>query len=83
MSEKGLINPQVAYRPGFRGMLRMRLRHLRRRIAAWRREWLLLFQKPVGVIGVALLIFFGLLALAQPLLMATVWEAEIYDPELG
>lgn len=83
MSEKGLINPQVAYRPGMSGMLRLRVRHLGRRISAWRREWLLLFTKPVGVIGIGILAFFALLALAQPLLMATVWEADIYDPDLG
>lgn len=83
MSEKGLINPQVAYRPGMRGLLRLRLRHFGRRITAWRREWLQLFRKPVGVIGIAIILFFGLLALLQPLLMATVWEADIYDPVLG
>jgi len=83
MSEKGLINPQVAYRPGTRGMLRLRLRHFGRRLKAWQREWLQLFRKPVGILGVAIIAFFGLLALAQPFLLATVWEAEIYDPFNG
>ena len=83
MSEKGLINPQVAYRPGTRALLRLRFRHFGRRIAAWRREWLLLFKKPLGVIGVGILAFFALLALAQPLLMSTVWDDDIYDPEIG
>ena len=83
MSEKGLINPQVAYRPGMRGMLRLRLRHFGYKLAAWRREWLSLFRKPAGILGVALIGFFALLALIQPILMATVWEADIYDPELG
>ncbi len=83
MSEKGLINPQVAYRPGMRGMLRLRIRHLGRILNAWRREWLLLFKKPVGVLGVVIIAFFGLLAFAQPFLLATVWAADIYDPFVG
>lgn len=81
--EKGLINPQVAYRPGVRGSLKYRIRTLQHRVNAWRREWLLFLKKPTGVIGIAIIGLFALLVLAQPLLMSTVWDDSIYDPILG
>ena len=34
----------------------------------------------IGVAGVALLVLVGLFALAHPLLLATVWDPQIYDP---
>lgn len=37
----------------------------------------------VGPLGLAIIAFFGLFAAAHPILMATVWPAEVYDPVTG
>ena len=40
-------------------------------------------ENKIGLIGLAIIIFFALLAAAHPVLMATVWDPNIYDPITG
>jgi peptide/nickel transport system permease protein len=37
----------------------------------------------VGLVGIGIIVFFGLLAVLHPVLMATVWPRSIYDPIIG
>lgn len=65
--------------------LRLSLWRIRLRLL-WRslRTNLALFaENPIGLVGVAILVLFALLAVAHPILMATVWDRTIYDPVLG
>ena len=48
-----------------------------------RQNWSLFMRTRVGVIGLAVIAFYALLALAHPVLMSTVWEASVYDPVVG
>ena len=48
-----------------------------------RQNWSLFLRTRVGVIGLAVIAFYALLALAHPVLMNTVWEASVYDPVVG
>lgn len=53
---------------------------------AWRglvSSWKLFKEQPVGLIGLAVIILFAVMALAHPILMGTVWEPRIYDPITG
>lgn len=59
---------------------RVRLRLLAKSL---RTSWALFAENPIGLIGLGVIIFFGLLALAHPILMNTVWEPRIYDPLMG
>jgi peptide/nickel transport system permease protein len=40
-------------------------------------------ENPIGLIGLSMIVFFGLLALAHPILLNTVWPPVIYDPVNG
>ncbi len=40
-------------------------------------------ENPIGLIGLAIILAFALLALAHPILMKTAWKTTIYDPVLG
>lgn len=54
--------------------------------ARWRRfntHWRLFRRQPIGMLGLALIAVFGLMALVHPLLMATVWNRALYDPSVG
>jgi peptide/nickel transport system permease protein len=58
--------------------------------ARWRLFWrglrtnLALFtENPIGLIGLGIILFFFLLAVAHPILMRTVWPKGIYDPVIG
>ena len=48
-----------------------------------RTSWSLFTENPVGLIGLGVIVFFGLFALAHPILMDTVWDASVYDPVQG
>jgi peptide/nickel transport system permease protein len=59
---------------------RMRLRLMRRR---WAENWRMFAKNKIGILGLAIIILFGGMAIAHPILMATVWDARTYDPFAG
>lgn len=59
---------------------RMRLRLARRNFIE---NWNIFKEYPIGLIGLAIIAVFGLMALAHPILMKFVWEPRIYDPIIG
>ena len=40
-------------------------------------------ENPIGLVGLGIILFFALMALAHPILMNTVWDKFTYDPVLG
>ena len=46
-------------------------------------NWALYKENPVGLVGIGIIVFFGLLALLHPILMATVWPSNTYHPVIG
>jgi len=48
-----------------------------------RTNWALFSENPIGLLGLGLIVFFGLFALAHPILMDTVWDPVVYDPVSG
>lgn len=52
-------------------------------IKSLRESWVLFAENPIGLIGLGLLLFFALMAIAHPILMNTVWPRQIYHPFLG
>jgi peptide/nickel transport system permease protein len=61
-------------------MWRIRLRLLRRSFAT---TWGLFRENRLGMFGLALVLLFAVMAVAHPILMATVWEPAVYDPVIG
>lgn len=46
-------------------------------------NWQLYAQNRIGLIGLGIILMFGFMAIAHPVLMKTVWESRIYDPVVG
>ena len=67
-------------RPAYVPLWRVRLRLFARSL---RTNWALFAENPIGLIGLGVIIFFGLFALAHPILMATVWDPNVYNPVSG
>jgi peptide/nickel transport system permease protein len=67
---------ETGYVPLWRVRLQMSIRALRS-------GWALFAENPVGLVGLGVILFFGLLTIAHPILMNTVWEPRIYDPVNG
>jgi peptide/nickel transport system permease protein len=61
-------------------MWRIRLRLLRRSFAT---TWGLFRENRLGMFGLGLILLFAIMAISQPILMATVWEPAVYDPVTG
>jgi peptide/nickel transport system permease protein len=61
-------------------MWRIRLRLLRRSLGI---TWGLFRENKMGMVGLALIGIFAVMAIVHPILMSTVWEPAIYDPVDG
>jgi len=48
-----------------------------------RTSWALFTENPIGLLGLGVIVFFGLFALAHPILIHTVWDPVIYHPVSG
>jgi peptide/nickel transport system permease protein len=63
------------------------LQHLITRLTInWRRfmlSWRIFAQSPLAIFGLILIVFFGLMAVAHPILMNTIWSRNVYDPATG
>jgi peptide/nickel transport system permease protein len=53
---------------------------------AWRQfrqSWQVFAQSRLAVVSIVVILLFGLMAISHPILRATIWKANIYDPEVG
>jgi peptide/nickel transport system permease protein len=53
---------------------------------AWnglKKNWLLFSENKIGIVGLVIILLFALMAVAHPILMATVWDRVVYDPVIG
>ena len=66
--------------PATPSLWRMRLTLAARSL---RQNWSMFLGTRIGVAGLAIIVFYLLLAAAHPILMNTVWEERIYDPVVG
>ncbi len=48
-----------------------------------RNNWKLFSENKIGLVGLGIIIFFALMAIAHPILMKFVWDPNIYDPIVG
>lgn len=57
------------------------------RLLLWLRElrqgWAIFAENRIGLVGLAIIALFALMALAHPLLIGGVWPADVYDPVSG
>ncbi len=73
---EGLVTADALQVPLWRIRLRLLTKSLRS-------SWALFAENPIGLIGLGVIIFFGLLAAVHPILMNTVWHPRTYDPLMG
>ena len=49
----------------------------------FRKGWSSFAENRIGLVGLSIIVLFGLMALLQPILIGTVWEPAVYDPVVG
>lgn len=60
----------------WRTRLRLAIRNLKR-------DWSRFASNPIGLIGLGIIVIFGLMAVAHPILMKWVWDPNVYDPQIA
>jgi peptide/nickel transport system permease protein len=78
--ERPVVRSATLYRLSQRERMQQRL------VTSWRRfrgSWELFRQDRLAILGLALILIFGLMTIVYPVLRATVWSANIYDPRIG
>ncbi len=83
MTNSGPLYPIPTYDPGIRGIFQVTLKRWRSWLQNRGQTWIEFFRNPVARIAFVIIIFFGLLAVLQPLLMNTILSDNIYDPLMG
>jgi peptide/nickel transport system permease protein len=66
-----------------RGKLRGHLARAGLAFRGFKEAWAIFVESRIGIIGLAIILFFGILVVAYPLLMGTVWDRSTYDPITG
>jgi peptide/nickel transport system permease protein len=61
----------------------VRRARLRRSWKSLCENWRLFSEDKIGLLGLGIIIFYALLAVAHPILMNTVWSPKVYDPFIG
>jgi len=49
----------------------------------YKETWEIFRETKIGVLGLSVIVFFALMAIAHPLLMLTIWDEATYDPVTG
>lgn len=69
--------------PGFKGWLQIQSARARLALRGFKSGWSIFVESRIGLLGLGIIVFFALMALAHPILMATVWDSATYDPVTG
>jgi peptide/nickel transport system permease protein len=69
--------------PGLRNRLQVRIARMRLALRGFREAWSIFVESRIGVLGLAIIVLFALMAISHPILMATLWDDAIYDPVTG
>ena len=65
------------------GRSQMAMARARLALRSFRGGWAIFVESRIGVLSLATIVLFALMAISHPILMATVWDAEVYDPVTG
>ena len=80
-----LLDPDPASAPEIADVVAEPLWRVRLRLfwRGFRKGWSSFAENKIGLVGLTIIVLFGLMALVQPILIGTVWEPSVYDPVVG
>ncbi len=74
---------QPAMTPGATTAMQIRAAKTRLALRGLREAWAIFLESRIGVIGLAVIVIFALMAVSHPILMATIWDEATYNPVTG
>ena len=63
-----------------RGRFQLARARLRLTLRSFRNGWDIFLESRIGLLSLVTILIFALMAISHPILMATVWDADTYDP---
>ncbi len=69
--------------PAVMSPAQIRAAKMRLALRGLREGWAIFRESRIGVLGLAVIVIFALMAISHPILMATVWDEATYDPVTG
>lgn len=79
--EEGYPQPPVP--EAVQGGIQITLAKMRLSLRGFKGGWTIFMESRIGVLALATIVIFGLMAVSHPILMATVWDQATYDPVTG
>ena len=76
-------NPTTSFEGIERGRLPFVLARLRLIAKSFKNGWSIFVESRLGLLSVVTVLVFALMAVSHPVLMATVWDSETFDPVTG
>ncbi len=76
-------NPTTSFEGMERGRLPFVLARLRLIAKSFKNGWSIFVESRLGLLSVVTVLVFALMAVSHPVLMATVWDSETFDPVTG
>lgn len=75
--------PQAPFGNGEIGGLQVRVARMRLALRGLGEAWPIFVESRIGVLGLAIIVLFALMAISHPILMNTIWDDRTYDPVTG
>ena len=66
-----------------RGRYQLFLARMRLALRSFKDGWAIFMESRIGLVSLTIIVIFALMAVSHPILMATVWDADIYGPVTG
>jgi hypothetical protein len=66
-----------------RGRYQLFLARMRLALRSFKDGWAIFMESRIGLVSLTIIVTFALMAVSHPILMATVWDADIYGPVTG
>ena len=78
-----MIERPVIDQPSLSSPMEIRVAKVRLTLRVLRDAWGIFVESKIGLVGLAIILFFALMAISYPVLRATVWDDAVYNPVTG
>ena len=83
IQQPGIGSPQPTLERAATSRRQIQAARMRLAFRGLRESWSIFVESRIGVLGLAVIVVFALMAISHPILMATIWDDTTYNPVTG
>ena len=83
IQQPGIGSPHTAFERAATSRRQIQAARMRLAFRGLRESWSIFVESRIGVLGLAVIVVFALMAISHPILMATIWDDTTYNPVTG